>query len=67
MDKEVERILDNIKKKRLEKGFSILRLANAAEISHSHLYYIETKQKIPTIETLHKIAQALSLELKDFL
>ncbi|MBR4159083.1 MAG: helix-turn-helix transcriptional regulator [Spirochaetia bacterium] len=67
MDKEVEAILDKVRQKRIEKGFSILNLANAADISHSHLYYIETKQKIPTIETLNRIAKALSLELKDFL
>ena len=66
MDKEVEAILDKVRQKRIEKGFSILKLANAADISHSHLYYIETKQKIPTIETLNRIAKALSLELKDF-
>ena len=66
MDKEVEAVLDKIREKRIEKGFSILKLANAAEISHSHLYYIETKQKIPTLETLARIAHALSMDLKDF-
>ncbi len=66
MDKEVEAVLDKIRQKRIEKGLSILKLANAAEISHSHLYYIETKQKIPTLETLSKLAHALSMDLKDF-
>ena len=66
MDKEVEAVLDKIRQKRIEKGFSILKLANAAEISHSYLYYIETKQKIPTIEILNRIAKALSLDMKDF-
>ena len=66
MDKEVEAVLDMIRAKRIEKGFSILKLANAAEISHSYLYYIETKQKVPTLETLNKIAKALSLPMRDF-
>ncbi|MCQ2604711.1 MAG: helix-turn-helix domain-containing protein [Spirochaetia bacterium] len=66
MDKEVEAVLEKIRAKRLEKGFSILKLANAAEISHSHLYYIETKQKIPTLETLSRLAKALDIPMKDF-
>ncbi|MDR1747704.1 MAG: helix-turn-helix domain-containing protein [Spirochaetaceae bacterium] len=66
MNHTVEDILDKIRTIRLEKGISIVKLANSAGISHSHLYYIETKKIIPSIETLSKIAEGLGVTMKDF-
>jgi len=66
MEKKTEKILENIRKIRLEKEMSLLNLANMAEISHSHLYYIETKRVIPSIDIFVKIAQALNVELIKF-
>ncbi|MCL2440250.1 MAG: helix-turn-helix domain-containing protein [Treponema sp.] len=67
MEKETKKILENIRKKRNEKKISLLNLANAVEISHSHLYYIESKRVIPSIDVLIKIAKALKIEIKDLL
>ena len=66
MEKETEKVLENIRKKRLEKGMSLINLANEVEISHSHLYYIESKQVIPSIDVFIKIAKALNEEYSKF-
>ena len=66
MQKKTEKILENIRKKRLEKGLSLLNLANMIEISHSHLYYIESKRVIPSIDVFVKIAEALNVDYFDF-
>jgi transcriptional regulator with XRE-family HTH domain len=50
----------------LEKGLSIISLAAEAEISHSHLHYLETGKTLPTLKTLLKLADALEVEMKDF-
>ena len=67
MEKETEKILEKIRKKRLEKKLSLLNLANELGISHSHLYYIESKRVIPSIDVIIKIAKALDYSLKDLL
>jgi transcriptional regulator with XRE-family HTH domain len=67
MEQETEKILENIRKKRLEKKVSILNLALDVGISHSHLYYIESKKVIPSIDVFVKIAKALKTDMKDFL
>ena len=67
MEQETEKILEKIRKKRLEKKISILNLALDVGISHSHLYYIESKKVIPSIDVFVKIAKALKIDIKDFL
>ncbi len=66
MDKEVEEVIEKIRKFRLEKKISILSLSLESGISRSHLFYIESKKTIPSLETLTKIAHAMDLQLKDF-
>lgn len=66
MDKEVEDVLENIRKVRVDKGISIIDLANEAEVAPSYIYYIETKKKVPTLKVLNRIAKALSVKMKDF-
>jgi transcriptional regulator with XRE-family HTH domain len=67
MEQETERILENIRVKRTEKKISIVNLAAEVGISHSHLYYIERKKVIPSIDVLVKIAKSLNTPLEDFL
>ena len=67
MEKETEKILEKIRQKRLEKKLSLLNLANDLGISHSHLYYIESKRVIPSIDVIIKITKALDFPLKDLL
>ena len=65
MERETEKIINKIHQKRVEKPLSLLNLANEVGISHSHLYYIENKKVIPSIDIIVKIAKALDLPLKD--
>jgi transcriptional regulator with XRE-family HTH domain len=67
MEKETEKILRKIRQKRLEKKISLLNLANDVGISHSHLYYIESKKVIPSIDVIVKITKALDYPLKELL
>ena len=66
MDREVEEVIEKIRRFRKEKNISILKLSVDSGISRSHLFYIESKKTVPTIETLAKIARAMDLQLKDF-
>ncbi len=66
MDKEVQTVIEKMKKLRKEKQISILKLSVESGISRSHLFYIESKRTIPSLETLAKIAHAMNLQLKDF-
>lgn len=65
MDKEVENVIDNIRRIRTEKKISIVQLSVSSGISRSHLYYIETKRTTPTLDTLSKIAKSLDIQMKD--
>ena len=67
MEQETEKILEKIRQKRLEKKLSLLNLANEIGISHSHLYYIESKRVIPSIDVIVKITKTLDYPLKDLL
>jgi len=67
MEKETEKILEKIREKRVEKKISLLNLATDVGISHSHLYYIESKRVIPSIDVLIKISKALKTNLKDLI
>jgi len=67
MEPETEKILENLRKIRISKEISLLNLANMAEISHSHLYYIECKRVIPSIDVIIKLSKALNINLVSLL
>lgn len=67
LEQETEIIIDNIRKYRKEKKISILTLATNVGISHSHLFYIESKRSIPSIDLIIKIAKALDLTPEELL
>ncbi|MHB9291758.1 hypothetical protein Holit_00841 [Hollandina sp. SP2] len=67
MEKETEKILENIRQIRIKKKISLLNLSNEVGISHSHLYYIETKKVIPSVDVVVKLTKALNLNLKDII
>jgi len=63
MEQETEKILENIRSKRLERKVSLLNLAVRAGISHSHLYLHEqyTPKRIrPTCLHYRPISCSLS-------
>ena len=65
MEQETERILDKIRLKRLDQKISLLNLSTEVGISHSHLYYIEKKRVIPSIDIIVKISKALGISVKE--
>jgi transcriptional regulator with XRE-family HTH domain len=67
MEKETKKILEKIRLKRLEKKRSLLNLATEVGISHSHLYYIESKRVIPSVDILVKISKALQINIKELI
>ncbi len=58
----------NIRKFRLEKGYSYKELSTKAKMSMDFLKEIEseTKNKNFSLDTLGKIAEALDIDIKDF-
>ena len=67
MEPETEKIIENLRKTRIAGKVSLLNLANMVEISHSHLYYIESKRVIPSIDILVKLTKALNIKIVDTL
>lgn len=67
MEPETEKILENIRAKRLAQKVSLLNLATETGISHSHLYYIESKRVIPSVDVLVKISKALGISITELL
>ncbi|MDR1802253.1 MAG: helix-turn-helix domain-containing protein [Treponema sp.] len=67
MEQETEKILEKIRSKRLDKKISLLNLATEVGISHSHLFYIESKRVIPSIDVIVKISKALGMSLNELI
>jgi transcriptional regulator with XRE-family HTH domain len=63
MEKETEAIIDALRAIRQEKKISLINLANSVDMSHSHLYYIESKRVIPSIDVVVKLAKTLNVRL----
>jgi len=65
MESETKKIIENLRKARISRKISLLNLANMAEISHSHLYYIESKKVIPSIDVIIKLAKILKISMAE--
>jgi transcriptional regulator with XRE-family HTH domain len=65
MEPQTEKIIEKIRQIRIEKNISILKLASTVGISHSHLYYIEIKKVIPSIDVVVKIAKEMQIDIKE--
>lgn len=58
---------DILRKLRKQKGFSLRELARLSGLSHSFISDIENGRCNPSIESLHKIADALNVKPHIFL
>ena len=68
MAKTISTIAKNIKKYRKERGLSQDKLARLADVAHATIIKIESgANKNPTIESLAKIAKALSVGVDDLI
>jgi len=62
LQSEIEKIIENLKKLRRKKGYSLEKVARLANLSLSTIVKIENGvNKNPTIETLTKIAKVLEV------
>ena len=57
----------NIKNARMKKGFSQEQLAEILDITNTHISYLETDTKSPSLDMLIKIANALDVSADDLL
>ncbi|MGB0884728.1 MAG: helix-turn-helix transcriptional regulator, partial [Flavobacteriales bacterium] len=60
-----DRIGENIKQIRLQKGIKQIDLASSIDIEDSALRRIEAGRTNPTVKTLFLVAQALEVEVTD--
>lgn len=51
---------------RIQKGYSVNKLANLSGISQSYLRDVELGKKNPTVEVLSYVCDALNISLSDF-
>ena len=54
-----------VKKIRIEKGYTIDKVAQLAKMSNGHLSRIERGETEPTISTLARMAMALKVDVND--
>ena len=67
MESETQKILEKIRRLRRIKRIALFDLSLDVGISHSHMYYIESKRVVPSIDVLVKIAKALRVPLAELL
>ncbi|MCK9168947.1 MAG: helix-turn-helix domain-containing protein [Treponema sp.] len=65
-DARIADTIERIRFLRISKNISIEELATRAKVSRSYIYYIETKQKIPTLTILFRLADAMGVNIEDF-
>lgn len=58
---------DKIREERGKAGLSLAQLSDATGISKAHLVRLETKPSNPSLEILHRIAEALEITVADLL
>ena len=58
----IENTRKNIKKIRIDKGFTQAELSEMAGITCDYLSEVERGKKVPSLETIHCLAQALNVE-----
>lgn len=62
------KISDNLRKLRAQKGYSLEKVARLADLSLNTVVKIENGiNKNPTIETITKLAKALDVEIDDLI
>ena len=59
-------VLDKIEKLRLDRGWSVYRLAEKAGITDKCIYNWYNRNTMPSIETIEKICEAFGMTLSQF-
>ncbi len=59
----IKRIIDALREERLRQGLSQNQMAIHAGLSHTMVLRVERQERMPTIDTLLRMASALKIEL----
>lgn len=66
-EKIIKEFGENLKKIRLQKGYSLRELADIADISHNNIHEIEKGIINTSLTTIHILAKALDIDPADLL
>ena len=59
----IDRLIASIEEERRKQGLSLNEVAARAGLSHTMVMRVEKRERMPTIDTLLRIASALNVEL----
>lgn len=59
--------MNGLKRKRIEKGFSLKDIAKEFGLTAQSIYYYECGKREPTLETLKKMAQFFDCTIDDLM
>ena len=59
----IDRLISSIEDERRKRGLSLNEVAARAGLSHTMVMRVEKRERMPTIDTLLRIAAALDVEL----
>lgn len=63
----ITRLVALLKEERLRQGLSINKVAIQAGLSHTMVMRVEKGERIPTIDTLLRVTEALGCDLAEFI
>jgi transcriptional regulator with XRE-family HTH domain len=66
IDEQLRYVIGQIKKIRVQKGFSQIELSLRSNLTQSFLANLEKGKKLPSVLTIIKIADALEVNAQDF-
>lgn len=63
----IDRLVKSIRDERLRQKLSMNEVATRSGLNHSMIGRVERRERLPTIDTLLRIAEALEIDLAQFL
>jgi transcriptional regulator with XRE-family HTH domain len=63
----IARLVESLRDERLRRKLSINEVATRAELSRAMVMRVEKRERLPTIDTLLRISDALEIDLSAFL
>lgn len=63
----IDQLIEALKKERLRQKRSLNEVATRSGLNHSMIGRVERRERLPTIDTLLRIADALEIDLAKFL
>ena len=67
MKKVAQKLGENLKRLRIEKGMSQIVIANVLKVDKSYISNIENAKNNPTLATIEKLSNALAVSVNELL